>query len=107
MDQAPGLGEAAADRLRNEAMRLAAKLDEARLYQAAAYASMVADAIDHSRGQPTNDNVAITDVELEFELDEHGRVWIIKDGDCEIIGRHLAVVIEMRRFIYNNSTLDL
>jgi hypothetical protein len=80
-------------------MRLAAELDEARLYQAAAYASMVADAIDHRRGQPVNDNALATDVELEFELDEHGRVWIIRDGDCHIIGRRLAVCMEMRRFL--------
>ncbi|MBV8686816.1 MAG: hypothetical protein JOZ90_10590 [Alphaproteobacteria bacterium] len=62
-----------ADRLRDAALRLAAELDEARLYQAAAYASMVADAVDQSRGQPVSARAAATDVELEFELDEHGR----------------------------------
>lgn len=88
-----------ADRLRDAATRLAAELDEARLYQAAAYASMVADAIDQIRGQPVSARAAATDVEIEFELDEHGRVWEIRDGDCWIIGRHLAVAIEMRKFL--------
>ena len=40
-----------------------------------------------------------TDVELEFELDEHGRVWMIREGDCWIIGRVGAVCAEMRRFL--------
>lgn len=95
----PPADGAVADRLRDAAMRLAAELDEARLYQAAAYASMVADAIDQSRGQPVSARAAATDVEIEFELDEHGRVWEIRDGDCWIIGRHLAVAIEMRKFL--------
>lgn len=80
-------------------MRLAAELDDAQLYQAAAYASMVVDAIDQSRGNGVNDNDAPTDIELEFELDEHGRVWMIREGDCHIIGRTAAVCIEMRRFL--------
>jgi hypothetical protein len=95
----PPVDGAVPDRLRDVAMRLAAELDEARLYQAAAYASMVADAIDQSRGQPVSARAAATDVEIEFELDEHGRVWEIRDGDCWIIGRHLAVAIQMRRYL--------
>ena len=95
----PPVDGAVADRLRDAAMRLAAELDEARLYQAAAYASMVADAIDQSRGQPVSARADATDVEIEFELDEHGRVWEIRDGDCWIIGRHLAVAIQMRRYL--------
>lgn len=59
----------------------------------------MADAIDHSRGASDNDNDAISDVELEFELDEHGRVCMIRDGDCCIIGRKLATCVEMRRFL--------
>jgi len=95
----PPVDGAVADRLRDAAMRLAAELDEARLYQAAAYASMVADAIDQSRDQPVSARAAATDVEIEFELDEHGRVWEIRDGDCWIIGRHLAVAIQMRKYL--------
>lgn len=95
----PPVDDATADRLRDAVMRLAAELDEARLYQAAAYSAMVADAIDQIRGQSVSSGVAATDVELQFELDEHGRVWEIRDGDCWIIGRHLAVAIEMRKFL--------
>jgi hypothetical protein len=81
-------------------MRLAAELDEAELYQAAAYAAMVVDAIDQ-RGGGTNDNEKDmrTDVELDFELDEHGRVWMFREGDCHIIGRKNGVCAEMRRFL--------
>lgn len=95
-----------ADSLRGAAMRLAAELDEVRLYQAAAYASMVADAIDLSRGREVGADIARTDVESEFELDEHGRVWLIRDGDCFIIGRRLAVSIEMRRFLASTSATE-
>jgi len=80
-------------------VRLAAELDEARLYQAAAYASMVADAIDQSRDGARSDVDMRTDVDLDFELDEHGRVWMIREGDCHIIGRTNAVCAEMRRFL--------
>jgi hypothetical protein len=85
------------ERLRNAAMRLAAELDDAQLCGAAAYASMVVDAIDQSRGEPEPD--MRTDVDLDFELDEHGRVWMIREGDCHIIGRKNAVCAEMRRFL--------
>jgi hypothetical protein len=53
-------------------------------------------------GKETNEGAATplpTDVELQFELDEHGRVWIIRDGECDIIGRRNAVCAEMRRFL--------
>lgn len=85
--------------LRNAAARLAAELDDVRLYRAAAYASMVVDAIDQSGGAPEPDGDMRTDVELEFELDEHGRVWMIRESDCHIIGRTNAVFAEMRRFL--------
>ena len=39
------------DRLRNAAMRLAAELDEARLYRAAAYVSLAGDAIGEPVGR--------------------------------------------------------
>lgn len=78
-------------------MRLAAELDEAEFLRAAAYASMAADAIGNSGNEAPKD--LRTDVELEFELDEHGRVWMIREGDCHIIGRTNAVCVEMRRFL--------
>ena len=87
------------DRLRNAAMRLAAELDEARLHQAAAYASMAVDVIERSAGKDAYDKAMRTDVELDFELDEHGRVWMIREGDCHIIGRRDAVRLEMWRFL--------
>lgn len=103
----PPVDDRVADSLRGAAMRLAAELDQARLYQAAAYASMVADAIDNSRGKEVDRNITRTDVESEFELDEHGRVWLIKDGDCFIIGRRLTIIIEMRRFLSNAATTEI
>jgi hypothetical protein len=60
---------------------------------------MVVDAIDESGGEAELDGDMRTDVELEFELDEHGRVWMIREGDCHIIGRADAVCAEMRRFL--------
>lgn len=84
--------------LLNAAMRLTAQLDDARLYRAAAYASMVTDAI-RSDGETARDEDTRTDVELDFELDEHDRVWMIRKGDCYILGRKNAVCAEMRRFL--------
>lgn len=60
---------------------------------------MVVDAIDQSGGEPEPEGDMRTDVELDFELDEHGRVWLIREGDCHIIGRTSAVCAEMRRFL--------
>jgi hypothetical protein len=40
-----------------------------------------------------------TDVGLEFELDEPGRLRMIREGDCHIIGRRDAVRLEMWRFL--------
>lgn len=79
-------------------MRLAAQLDDARLFRAAAYASMVADAI-RSDGETGRDEDMRTDVELDFELDEHDRVWMIREGDCYILGRKDPVCVEMRQFL--------
>jgi hypothetical protein len=39
------------------------------------------------------------EAEIDFELDEHGRVWLIADGDCRIIGRAPAVLRGMRRLL--------
>jgi hypothetical protein len=86
-------------RLSNAATRLAAELDEAKLYKAAAYASMAADAIAEGPAAGLSEAQLRTDVELEFEVDEHGRVWMMREGDCHIIGRTNAVCAEMRRFL--------
>jgi hypothetical protein len=94
-------GPASVERLRNAAMRLAAELDEVRLFQAAAHVSMGADAISRSPTPELSAEQLRTDVELEFEFDEHGRVWMIREGDCHIIGRTEAVCLEMRKFLAN------
>jgi hypothetical protein len=82
-------------------MRLAAELDGARLYQAAAYISMAADSIlppaqdDRSAGP----GGAADATDLDFTLDEQDRVWMIQDGDCHVLGPSDAVCAEMRRFL--------
>jgi hypothetical protein len=90
---------ARAVRLREAIMRLAADLDSARLYKAAAYAAMAADAAVEPAAAALSEGELRTDVETDFELDEHGRVWMIREGDCHIIGRKNAVCAEMRRFL--------
>lgn len=87
------------DHLRDIAMRLAAELDHARLYQASAHVSLAVDVIERSAGEDAYAKLMRTDVEVEFELDEHGRVWMIREGDCHIIGRTNAVCAEMRQFL--------
>lgn len=88
----------AAERIRATAARLAGELDSLRLYQSAAFVAMAVDAMDRSL-PAANDNGPRSDVECGFELDEHGRVWIILEGDCRIIGRKEAVRKEMWRFL--------
>lgn len=98
MAETRGTPTAAPETLRESAMRLAAELDAAGLYRAAAHAGMAADATgDVAKGAEDYD--LRTDVELEFTADEHGRVWMIREGDCHIIGRTHAVCAEMRRFL--------
>jgi hypothetical protein len=91
----PG-GPARVIALRKAAARLIAELDAAALYQAAAHASMALGAIIEAC-EAFNDNQPRSETDVEFELDEHGRVWMIKDGDCEIIGR----ICETRRAMLN------
>jgi len=82
--------------LRYAAARLAAEMDRARLFQAAAYAAMAADAAGRA---PLGEEAMRTDVDLDFCVDEFDRVWIILQGDCHIIGRRHAVCAEMARFL--------
>jgi hypothetical protein len=89
----------AVERLRDSAARLTAELDGARLYQAAAYVAMAVDAMERDPEPSVNDNDLRSDVECEFELDEHDRVWMIRDGDCHIIGRKDYIRKEMWRFL--------
>jgi hypothetical protein len=59
---------------------------------------MAADAAADTPRHPDEAELR-SDVEIQFEPDEHGRVWMIRDGDCHIIGRTGAVCAEMRRFL--------
>ena len=64
------------EELRAAAMWLTAELDQARLHQAAAHVSMAVEAMAKSPDPAVNDNVFRSDVECEFEVDEHDRVWL-------------------------------
>ena len=87
------------EELRAAAMRLTAELDQAKLHQAAAHVSAAVEAIAGEPEPAVNDNVFRSDVECQFEMDEHGRVWMYKDGDAHIIGRKDYVRTEMWRFL--------
>ena len=84
--------------LREAAERLTAELDLARLHQAAAYVSMAVVAMETFPKGRRGDRKYRSDVECEFELDEHDRVWMYRDGDCQIIGRKNYIRTEMWRF---------
>jgi hypothetical protein len=86
----------AAAELRYAAARLAAEFERSGFHEAAAYAEMAAEAVGRATFPPEDRR---TDIESEFCLDEHGRVWIILEGDCHVIGRRGAVCAEMRRFL--------
>ncbi len=60
---------------------------------------MAVEALDLALPEFCDEGGLRTDIELEFELDEHGRVWMIREGDCHIIGRKYAVRAEMWRFL--------
>ena len=96
-------------RLHKAAVRLAAGLDKGGLCLAAAYVSMAVDAIEGSaafrRGQDEGtgsrheEEAMLNGVDLDFTLDGQGRVWMIRDGDCHVLGPTEAVCGEMRRFL--------
>lgn len=87
------------EQLREAAERLTAELDLARLHQAAAYVSMAVVAMAKDPKGRVSDKKYKSDVECEFELDEHDRVWMYRDGDCQIIGRKNYIRTEMWRFL--------
>jgi hypothetical protein len=87
------------EQLRDTAIRLTAELDHARLHQAAAYVAMAVDAMTTDPDDAVNDNKFRSDVECEFEVDEYDRVWMVRDGDCSIIGRKDYIRTEMWRFL--------
>ena len=87
------------EQLRAAAIRLTAELDQAKLHRAAAHVSMAVDSMTGRPDPAVNDNVYRSDVECEFELGEYDRVWMIRDGDCHIIGRKDYIRTEMWRFL--------
>ena len=88
------------ERLRGSALQLTADLDLARLHQAAAYVSMAVTALEKGPARvAAGDRKYRSDVECQFELDEHDRVWMYLDGDCQIIGRKNYIRTEMWRFL--------
>lgn len=96
------MGESAADgaRLKVAALSLEKEMHEAGFALAAAYAGLAAGALEAGMpsdwGRPAR---VLEGDEVEFEVDEHGRVWLVRDGACDVIGRRDAVVAEMRRFL--------
>lgn len=60
---------------------------------------MAVDAMARAPEPAVNDNVFRSDVECEFDLDEHDRVWMYRDGDAHMIGRKDYVRAEMWRFL--------
>jgi hypothetical protein len=96
-------------RLHNAAIRLAGRLDKAGLCLGAAYVSMAVDAIegsaafrqgrDEGAGSRPEDEAMLNGVDLDFTLDEQGRVWMIREGDCHMLGPTDPVCGEMRRFL--------
>jgi hypothetical protein len=99
MPDPPTSNSPAANDLLETAIRLATTLDEASLYRAAAYASMVADAIKLGAGDAVATASEDTDLELDFELDRKGNVWLIRPPGCQVLGCRSAVVAAMRRFL--------
>ena len=96
-------------RLHEAAVRLGDRLDKAGQLLAAAYVSMAVDAIEASaafgqgRDEGTEprqrDEAMLNGVDLDFTLDGQGQVWMIREGDCHLLGPTAPVCGEMRRFL--------
>jgi hypothetical protein len=72
--------------------------EEGRLSRAA-HIAMAIEAMDLALPASADGKRPPTDIDLHFELDEHGRVWMIREGDCHILGRRDSVRDEMWRFL--------
>lgn len=96
------MGGSAADgaRLKVAALALEEEMEAAGFVLAAAYLSLAAKGLEAGMpsdwGRPAR---VLEGDEIAFELDEHERVWLVRDGACDVIGRREEVVGEMRRFI--------
>jgi hypothetical protein len=65
----------------------------------AAYLGLAAEALEERLPSGWGRQAALPGADASFEADEHGRVWIVRDGLCDVIGRRDAVAAEMRRFL--------
>ena len=52
-----------------------------------------------ARNSPHRYEAVLNGVDLDFTLDQQGRVWMIREGDCSMLGPTEAVCGEMRRFL--------
>ncbi|HZG09551.1 MAG TPA: hypothetical protein VEZ70_11290 [Allosphingosinicella sp.] len=87
-------------RLRAAAVRLAAEMEAAGVVLGAAYARLAGDALEGRLPEGWGREAGVVDGDgVEFEADEHGRVWMIREGVCHAVGRVEAVCGEMRRFL--------
>jgi hypothetical protein len=92
LDEAVRLGAAAA--------ALAGEMEAAGFEVAAAYARLAGEALEDRLPSDWGRSSGPPGEEAEFELDEHGRVWVVRDGLCEVLGRREGVVAEIRRFLH-------
>lgn len=96
------MGGSAADgaRLKAAALELEEEMEAAGFVLAAAYLSLAVKGLEPEMpsdwGRPAK---VLEGEEIAFELDEHGRVWLVRDGRCDVIGLRDDVVAEMRRFL--------
>ena len=88
-----------AGRLKAAAEGLREEMDSAGFPLAAAYVGLAAEVLEERLPADWGRSASPPGEEVEFEADEHGRVWIVRDGLCDVIGRREAVAAEMRRFL--------
>ena len=94
-----GTASKEATRLGAAAAALAGEMDAAGFEVAAAYVRLAGEALEDRLPCDWGRSSGPPGEEAEFEVDEHGRVWVVRDGLCEVIGRRDGVVAEMRRFL--------
>ena len=93
-------------RLRAAALALRDEMDAAGEALGAAYAELAAKALEDRLPADWGRRSGPPGEEAEFELDEHGRVWVVRDGLCDVLGRREAVVAEMHRFLAQEAGLN-
>jgi hypothetical protein len=61
--------------------------------------AMVNGVLRQAQDDRSGGGVAPVAIDLDFTLDEQGRVWMIREGDCYVLGPTDPVCGEMRRFL--------